>query len=186
MIISAIVISFGVITNRATSNVEPGNFYDYSYEIKRESGAVLDYKIYRGFEEGVDVDEFVDLLTEDIKDKNPNANFVIAYGSSTSGVKVKNEGKDSVEVDGEEIEGDEGGLGEIRHCSGHSCISVETDVGDYDGEGELDIAADELSEVDSIEIEFGGHFYTFQVSEYSQVFFIIQEDEGDESYVATG
>ncbi len=41
VIISVVVISLGITANRATVNREPGNFYDFSYEVKRETGAVF-------------------------------------------------------------------------------------------------------------------------------------------------
>jgi len=85
VIISAVVISLGITANRATVNREPGNFYDFSYEVKREAGAVLDYEIYTNVQiDGVDqpLEDFVRLLAKDISDKNPDANFKFIYGNN--------------------------------------------------------------------------------------------------------
>ena len=49
VIISVVVISFGVSSNVAKGNREPEDFYDFSYEMKREVGAVIDYEIYSDF-----------------------------------------------------------------------------------------------------------------------------------------
>ena len=88
VIVSAIVISLGITANQARISNEPKNFEDFSYEVKREMGAVIDYEIYTNFSEDDNLDEFVDILAEDIKDKNPNANFMFIYGDE-NGIILK-------------------------------------------------------------------------------------------------
>ena len=82
VIISAVVISLGITANRATVNREPANFYDFSYEVKRETGAILNSEIYKMKDPNEDIGVFVDLLAEDIKDKNPDADFKFVYGNN--------------------------------------------------------------------------------------------------------
>jgi hypothetical protein len=89
VIISAIVISLGVSTNRAVVNEEPDSFYDFSYEVEREIGAVLDYGVYTNFEDEVNLTEFVELLSEEIFEEDPDAEFLLVYGNQSE-MKTKN------------------------------------------------------------------------------------------------
>jgi hypothetical protein len=97
VIISVVVISLGFSENWAKIRNEPDSFYDFSYEVERETGAVLDYDIYTSFDGNADLDNFVNLLADDISDTNPDTNFVIVYGDE-DGVEIQNHGEDSIEV----------------------------------------------------------------------------------------
>ena len=190
VIIVAVVISLGVTSNQVIVKEEPKDFYDFSDGITKEVGAVIDYGIYSGFDDDVNLNEFVDLLTEDIKDKYPDADFVIVYGDNASGVNVKNERTDSIEAEGENIEGSRGAvMSSICHGFGnsHFCEDIELDAENFDEDiGRWKIDADKLQGKDAIQIEVGGQIVEFPVSEHKRVLFIIQKDVGDESFVAIG
>lgn len=179
VIISAVVISLGITANRATVNREPGNFYDFSYEVSRETGAVLDYEIYSGFEPNTDLTIFVNLLAEDIRDKNPDANFLFLYGNNES-MELRNYGSEDAFIEDDLISGS--GAGAISTiCIGSYCQSVDETVGDFvEGAGSVT-----LSDVgDEVSVEVEGNKFEFPVSRHRQVIFIMQKGAGDESFVA--
>jgi hypothetical protein len=184
VIISAVIISLGFVANEATTNREPGSFYDFSYEVQRETGAVIDYEIYT-ISEG-DLEEFVDLLADDIRDRDPDSNFIFIYGNN-SGMTLKNYGSDSVDVGSNEVPGS-GSTAISSIClSGGSCLSVNSETGDFDPEtGEATWTEDDLLGKDEITVTIGDYDYPFPTSPYKQVIFIIQKETEDENFVSTG
>ena len=171
VIISVVVISLGITANRATINREPGNFYDYSYEVKRETGAVLDYEIYTEIEGG-ELGEFVELLSGDIRDKNPDADFRFIYGNNTYLVE-QNSGSTGA------------GAGTFNTiCFGGSCQDISGTVGEHDSDAGITTwDADDLGGSENFTIEVDGHEFSFPISRHKQVIFIMQKDVKDESFV---
>lgn len=104
VVISAVILSFGFTTNRAGINYEDDNFKDFTYEVQRETGAVLDYEVYTLPDGTDDLEDFVHALATDLRDRDTDSNFIFVYGNNT-GLTIKNYGKDSVWADNEEIEG---------------------------------------------------------------------------------
>ncbi len=186
IIIVAVVISLGITANQVIVNEEPEGFYDFSYEVKKEIGEVINYEIYSGFDDNADLDKFVDLLSESIKDTDPGSEFVIIYGNNISGIKVINERDDPIVVEGEDIEGNQGII-VSRICYAGSCDAIETIVDDFNPEtGKGDISAEELKGKDAIQIDVDEQIIEFPISEHKKVLFIIQKDVGDESFVSVG
>ena len=184
VIIVAVVISLGITANQATVNREPESFYDFSYEVSREVGRVIDYEIYSEFDDDADLDEFVDLLTEDIKDKDPDANFIIVYGDNVSGMEVRNEGVDDALVEGEVIEGKKK-MTVNRVCYENSCQNIDLSVDEFGEEiGNWKIDATQLKGQETIEIDVNEQVVSFPISRHKQVFSIIKKDVGDESFVS--
>jgi len=178
VIISAVVISLGITANRANVNREPGNFYDFSYEVKREAGAVLDYEIYSNIEGG-SLDTFVNLLAEDIRDKNPDANFLFLYGNNES-MELRNYGSEDAFVEGDTVSGSAAGAISTI-CIGDYCQGIDDIVGDFvDGAGAVNL----LNVGDDLSVEVEGNTFEFPVSRHRQVIFIMQKGVGDESFVA--
>ena len=189
VIISAVVISLGISANRATVSREPGNFYDYSYEVQRETGAVIDYEIYTfdGSPQADYLKDFVDDLAYDIRDKNPYANFLFLYGSTedNEGITYKNHGAKSANVDGNDVEG--GGalvFSSIYIASTHVDSSLPAD--DYSNAGEGKIEGDKLEPEDVVVVTVDGYDFEFPVSRHRRVIFIMQKDVKDESFIAAG
>jgi len=174
VIISAVVISLGISANRATVNREPESFYDFSYEVKREAGSVIDYEIYSEIDGNLE--DFVGLLAEDIKDKNPDANFKFIYGNNTYLV--------------ERDFGDTGSgkKAPSRICFGTGeCVPVSGSAKDHNPDaGKRVLNAYDIGGSDNFIVEVGGHEFSFPISRHKQVVFIMQKDVDDESFVTIG
>lgn len=182
VIISAVVISLGVVENSATVSKEPESFYDFNYEVKREAGAVLDYSVYTGFSGDADLDEFVDLLVEEAVERNPGASFLFIYGDS-EGMELKNYRDDSVYVGDDEIPGhDEDVVSKV--CFGKFCQDVPGSEKGSPGLGYL--KKKDIKDSEDVVVSVGGNEFSFPISEYQQVIFIMQKDVNDESFVAIG
>ncbi len=171
VIISAIVISLGITANKATVNREPGNFYDFSYEVKRETGAVLDYDIYTNIEGG-NLEDFVDLLATDIRDRNPTANFKFVYGNNTFLVE-----KDFTDTTGSNARV------VSSLCFSGSCQDVEGTSGEYT-DSVTNYTDSDMMGSDTFAVNVSGHMFAFPISRHKQVIFIMQKGVGDESFVA--
>ena len=176
VIISLVVISLGITANQAKVKKEPNSFKDFAYEVKRETGAVVDFEIYSGFEDNANLTSFVGLLAEDIKDRDPNANFFFLYGNNDN-MTLRNYGDDSVSAGGSSTPGSGTVPGEI--CFGGSCTSVSASSG---------IGTSTINPLgaNNIEIEVFGQEFNFPISEHRKVIFIIQKIVGDENYVFLG
>ena len=181
VVISAVVISLGFVANKATTNREPGSFYDFSYEVQRETGAVIDYEIYT-ISEG-ELEDFVDLLAEDISDRDPDSNFIFIYGNNT-GMTLKNYGSDSVDI-GDEVVAGSGSTAISSICIGSHCDTVHDLFGDYDdSEGEATWNETDLEGMGEITVTIGDNDYEFPFSEHKQVIFIIQKETEDENFIS--
>ena len=208
VIIVAVVISLGVNPNRATVNREPESFYDFSYEVQRETGAVIDYEIYtfddpevEGGDGDVEVpdgdvevpdsvlDEFVNLLADDIRDKNPDANFMFVYGNNEE-IELKNYGSEDAYFGGETVEGS-GKTVYSAICIDSSCYKdVENLIGDFNDNtksGYMKVKAKVTDEgvvpIESISVKVRGYDFDFPISKHRQVIFIMQKDVNDESFI---
>ena len=184
VIISAIVLSFGFTANQARINREPDNFYDLSYDVKKETGDVIDYEIYTGFEEGTNLTDFINRRAADLKDSNPDANFMFISGNNDELV-LRNYGDQYANVGGSSVPG-----GYIPITSVITYQDIEINVSeDYEQYEDGWIYTEEgLPEGSVIEVEVRGQTFEFPVSKYRQVIFIIQKtnEEGDENYVSVG
>jgi|APSaa5957512576_1039674.scaffolds.fasta_scaffold00222_23 hypothetical protein len=180
VIISAVVISLSGTVNRADVNEEPGSFYDFSYEVKKEVGAVLDYEIYSDFSPEADLETFVDLMAVEIRERSPGSDFIFFYGNSTN-YDLKNYVGESVYVDGTEIEGLDSGL-ESRICLGPTCQMIDDNTVDFDTAVITSTPMDRLGSTDIL-VEIGGSEFNFSVSEHRQVIFIMQKNVGGDRHV---
>jgi hypothetical protein len=137
VILSAIILSFGYTVNQARVNEEGDNFRDFTYEVKRETGAVFDYEIYNTVE-GEKIDEFVELLSRDLKERDADANYIFLYGNLGDGenfdcINVLNSGDVDVYSSEGTIEGS-GALGISNICEAGTCTSVETSYSDFNSD----------------------------------------------------
>ena len=182
VVISVVVISLGVATNRAIVRAEPGNFYDFNYEVKREAGEVLDYEIYTDIEGGK-LDEFVQLLAADINDRDPGANFMFIYGNNTE-MNLRNYGAAEAFAGGASIPGaGESVISKI--CIGGVCNDVYEVITNFDkGAGYVQLEKENMSGSDDISVIVEGHNFSFPISRHRQVIFVMQKGVGDESFVS--
>ncbi len=168
VIISSIVISLGITANQARISPEPKNFHDFSYEVKREIGAVIDYEIYTNFSEEDNLEEFVDILAENIQDDNPDANFIFVYGDNTD-VTLKTYDSQISDVTSTIS------IGQFYKTVGTPGTGITES---------LDV--EDLEEAEEIIIEIGDYEFSFPISKYPQVIFLMKKDVGDESFITIG
>jgi hypothetical protein len=170
VIISVVVMGFGVKVNQVTFVEEPKNFYDFSYEVKREVGEVIDYDVYTDFDGSADLDKFVELMSEDIKERSPDSNFLFIYGDDNN-ISLRS-------YEGSSVADDKRGFAEgSKVCLRGFCKEITSDL-DYKVNYDFDDSDDEIV------VEMNDNNYTFPVSESRQVLFIIQKNVGEESYVS--
>ena len=179
VIISAVIISLGVGTNRVVVNDEPGSFYDFSYEVKREVGAVLDYGVYSGFDGSVNLTEFVEMLAMEIEERSPGSDFIFIYGNSTK-MEVKNYGSESVYTDGVEVKGLREGVQSLI-CMEQLCQEINEDVTNFEAiPAPLRILDATKAGSNNITVNIEGNEFGFPLSDYMQVIFIMQKEvDGD-------
>ncbi len=182
VIISVVVISLGATANRVSVKKESRDFYDFSYDVKREAGEVLNYEIYSDIEGGT-LDAFVRLLAADIRDKEPDANFMFIYGNNVE-MNLRNYGASEAFTGGELIPG--AGTSVISTiCFGKYCQDVNETISDFnDGAGYVRLDEEDMAGSDEISVTVEGSDFSFPISEQRQVVFIIQKEVGDESFVA--
>lgn len=184
VIISTVIISLGVGTNRVSSNNGPDNFYDFSYEVDREVGAVLDYDVYTDFDSDADLGEFVDLLSEEIKERNPGSDFLFIYGEGDN-MSVKNFVSDHVSVDGSQIDGLDNN-DESRVCFRGSCRHIPSRSEHFhSGDTTFSVSADRVGS-DNILVEMGGSKLSFPRSSHKHVIFVMQKKDRGDRYIVTG
>lgn len=183
VIISAVVISFGVTTNKAAFTIEPADFEGISYEVQREASAVADYEIYTGIEEDK-LQEFIGLATTNVKDSDPNANLIIITGDIHSGIMVNNHGMNSIKIEDIEIPGT-GASVESDICTSNICTGIESTVEDINQEDGVYIPGNTFRPFNIVNVEIGEHVLSFPLFRFNQVIVIIQEDIGDETFIAT-
>ena len=184
VIISAIVISLGITSNVAIVSNEPDNFYDFSYEVDREAGAVIDYQIYTDDDIEGDLSQFVDMLAGETKESNPDANFLFIYGNNEN-MEVRNYGTWDVEItdllDGDiEIPGVEYENGEV--CNEYGCWPISIDNLAHNN---ITLTEYDMGDNENIIIEIKKYPFKFPISEYRQIIFIMQKDVDGEVYVTT-
>jgi hypothetical protein len=180
VILSVAVLSFGAVTNKAISQDEPENFYDFTYEVEREVGAVIDYEVYRGFGNDVNLDEFVELLVDDIKERNLDSGFLLMYGDGER-LELRSYGVSDLLVDGADAGGYEG---EDSVCFKGACHKiVEWKPGKF-AKKSYNLTSGGLAE--EIVMTLGGSNYTFPISKGKQVVFVMQKEYGGNKYVVVG
>jgi len=183
VIISAVIISLGVNINKAKINREPGNFEDLGYSVKREAGAVVDYKIYTNIQED-NLTNFVEVLASNIRDSDPNTNFIFIYGD-TNGVTLRNYGTEEVftSIDDDSVRGSNSPVFN-RVCMGESCWEPRAVARDFrEDMGVRTWSESELEGVENISVEVRGHKFSFPISKYKQVIFLMQKDVKNETFV---
>ena len=181
VIISAIVISFGVLSNNARVNKEPENFYDFTYDVKRESGEIIDYEVYSSFQADSKLEKFVSLMAQDIKDKDPNANFVFIYGDNSELI-LENHMTTPISTGGVEFSGASETIGNTINF-GIFTITINETLDDINP-GSIKFEYKDLTEGTRIEVEIEGHEFSFPISRHRQVIFLIQKEVNDERFVS--
>ncbi|MCR4284780.1 MAG: hypothetical protein NUV97_01895 [archaeon] len=185
VIISAIVLSMGITANYARINKEPLNFYDFSFEVKKEAGGVINYEVYNKFNDGANLTEFVKLLAGDIRDKDYNANFMFIYGDNSS-LTVENYGADVAQIFQEgsstPINGGSLSINSTISYGGNNYVVYNQ----YDSLGGTGANAtfSNLGSDASITVKILKNDFTFPISQHRQVIFLMQKEEGNEAFIS--
>jgi len=187
IVVSVVVMSMGITANYAHVQNEPRGFEDLGLEVKREAGAVMDYEIYSGFDEGINLEEFISLVVADLRDRDFGANFMFIYGDETEMI-IENYGSDVAQVSsgiGQPLQVAPGGLniqGSVSY--GGSSQGVYEDYVSLGGTGaRATLTSFELVSAESIEVKILGNDFSFPISKHKQVIFLMQKEEGDEAYI---
>ncbi len=195
IILSVLLISFGFIYNYVRIGKEPKNFNDVSYNVKRESGGVVDFSIYNNISTKIQLKDFVDSLAEYIVDKNPDSNFLVIYGNSEN-LTLWNYGVNDASYTAAGSSGSVPGGGKpvvssVRYVpSGGSDIykgvniEVVERLSDYPRYTNWTANIPGLNDNYPIAINVSGKDYEFQITRENQVITIIQKAVANESYVA--
>lgn len=166
VIVSAIVLSLGIAANQAKITDEPKRFYDYSYEVQREVGAIMDYEIYTNFSEGDNLDEFVNVLSENIQDSDTDETFMFIYGNNKKLTLLTYNPQEKSEI------------GSISVGSFYKNINKN--------KVSKEILEEELEGAEEVKVEFEDSEVSVKLSKHRQVIFIIKKDINDEIFIAKG
>lgn len=183
VIISSVVISLGVAGNVAKVSNEPKNFYDFSYNVKRESGAVVDYEVYKDINGGT-LDKFVNLLVKDTQDSHPDSGFVVIFTNSSDGMDVISQSSSSIDINGEDVSPG-GASTESKIClSSGVCGKTKGKAKNY-GRGRFHFNSTSLLSSKEITTSISGNNFTFPLSNRPQVIFIIEKNRGGNRFVSS-
>ena len=191
IILSVLLISFGFIYNSVRVSNQPKNFNDVSYNVKKESGGVVDYEIYNNISDKISLSNFVNSLAEYIIDKNPDSNFLFIYGNSGN-LTLWNYGVNDASYNADGKSGDIIGGG--RHVvssvsyvpSGSKTrvsVNVNETISSYTKKGWTKTLGG-LNDTYPIAINVSGKDYYFQITRENQVITIIQKAVANESYTS--
>ncbi|HDL02274.1 MAG TPA: DUF645 family protein [Candidatus Pacearchaeota archaeon] len=161
VIISVVVLSLSVTVNRAIVSEDPDSFYDFSYEVEREIGAVVNYDIYHTGV-GDRLVPFINKLAEDIKDNNPDADFMFVY-----------EAEGNITVRSYVNVGEAAG----RICINGPCYNLSGGTTYSEYSQVVNVGDTE------VEVEFKNTKLSVPILGRSSVAFIMQRDVGDEKFV---
>lgn len=191
IILSVLIISFGLVYNSVRVSNQPKSFNDVSYNVKRESGGVVDYSIYTNLSTKITLLDFVNSLADYIVDKNPDSNFLFIYGNSNN-LTLWNYGVDNASYDAGHVSGDISGGGQdvmssISYVPSGSrsriSVNVEEKIRDYTKKG-WTTSIPGLNDTYPIAVNVSGKDYDFQITRENQVITIIQKAIANESYTS--
>ncbi len=174
VIISAMIISLGVGTNRAITSEQPKNFYDFTYNVQKEIGAVVDYNVYSNFSDQANLTQFINSLAAHVEEKNPGSNFVIISGDNSS-VTVRNYGTSSVNVNGgTEIKG-KNAKSSSDVCIKKSCKTVKDKT---PSPGGMAPSAKVFKFANSLNLNLDGSNLHLKLTSRPKVAFVLQKNRG--------
>ena len=175
IIISAIILSLDLVANEVKTSNPPEDIYDYSFNVKQETGAVIDSIIFSNFQDDANLDNFVDLLAKNIYDNNPDLNFLFIYGNHSK-ITLRNFGTNKILTSAGQIGGINKGITSTIRFGGTS-IEVTEPVERYN------VKTGQIINNSEIDIELNGYNFSFPFSENKQVVFVVQKEENNETYI---
>jgi hypothetical protein len=192
--ISAILLSIGTVANFALTNDEPRELEKLTMEVKRETGKIIDYEIRVEFENYSSIDSFVTAFSADLRDQDPNLNFMFIYGNSTE-VFLKNYGSKLAQVCINDDNDDPFLCDDVLGASqlfesviyhGGTSTAVKFDNEDL-GNLLWETSFNETSlgnPLENISISIFNENHTFYFGDSRQVIFVVQKEVGNENFVS--
>jgi len=177
VILALLMFSMAFTANYVIAHNPDSRFFDYADTIEREADSVIDYQVYSNIHDDVDMEEFVQILEADFRDREIGANFLFIYGNK-SAVKVKNLGTEGVLIGDEEeiVKGSTNTVESKIRVGGIGAVSI-----DHFNNDRTEYTV--MSPGSTLQIRFNDYPYDFPLSDYNQVIFIIQKDVEDETFV---
>ena len=83
VIVATLIFSISMTVNKVNTYKNFDSIQDYSDMIDKEISTVQDYQVYNDIPDN-QLEDFVDKLSVNLKDQDPNLNFVIFYGDKSS------------------------------------------------------------------------------------------------------
>jgi hypothetical protein len=187
IIISVVVIGFGTTSNFVRIKPELQDFNQFAYEVKHEAGAVVEYELFSTLTPGSHLDNFVDFLSADIRDRDPYANFMFIYGNSTN-ISLRNYGSSlaiavakGCDLNNRVCNVTMPGAGQNFNSTINMGSLSQQVTFDYDSANTLWKSS--LSG-DSIDVEIRGNNFNFPFGENIQIIFLNIKEIDDETFVA--
>jgi hypothetical protein len=181
VILSILVVSLVSVGNYVSVSSEPEKFYDLSEQIKEESARVIDYGVFTGEDIEVKLDNFSEVVAENIKYQDPDLNFVFVYGNSNN-LTIKNYGVDDASFDNTITDGAyEGVRSKIVLDIGGFKVEqgITNNLGDYSNSWKAN--RNPLGE--NVVVKVNDQEYNFPLGKRQQFLIILSKDKGDERYV---
>jgi len=129
----------------------------------------------------VNLTEFVDSLAEEIEERSPGSDFIFIYGVRGD-MTLRNYGSESIYMDEVEIRGRNGVTSRI--CLNNLCQYVDENITNF---ADINMSTAPLDpgriSSDDILIEIEGHEYSFPLTDYRQVIFVLQKEVGGDRYI---
>lgn len=175
VIFSALLFSISLTLNEIVIKESNDNFYEYSKTINREVKYVQDLQTYSGDINETQIQEFIELVSGDLKDKSPNTNFMFIYGNSTK-LSIQNYGSEDIKLNNQVIQGTGSNiLSKIK-------INIGTIKVPSSGRGGL-MVYENLDPNTTLDITFNEQVYKFLIPNYNIVIFLMEKEVEDEIFV---
>ena len=183
VIISLIIVSLMSVGNYVRINKEPKNFYDLSYEVKHESGQVIDYSVNQGEDTTENLKNFLIKIGEDIYDIDPLIDINFIYGNESEIVFDYSYAR---EGPGGEVGGSTETSSVISIFAGG--IKVNKDVTGAERAYREDMKVYrkliELKEDDLVNVTIKGVEYTFTLRKDQQIITLLKKEIQNETYIS--
>lgn len=183
VIISSVLVNMGIIANQVTKNAEPKDFFEYHFMIKQESGDVIAYEMAHA-NNNLNLEDFSKRVATDLRDKDPEANFMFLYGNLTN-LTIANYGSQRANA-----------------CLGGSCTSIRNletlggsvrwgtssyVVNTFPITGDrINVTSHSLTGTSpqELNVTIRGTVFRFNITDEKQLIFIMQKELNDESFIA--
>jgi len=190
--ISGIILSLGSIANFAFANEESRDLEKLTMEVKRETGKIIDYEIHSpAFDDYVFLEDFILNFSKDLRDHDPNLNFMFIYGNSTE-VFLKNYGSKVAQVcvnnnptNCDDILGSTQSFeSSIFYGTSFHPVSFNEDTPNLMWEKSFDQTDSGGNPLEHFNVTIFDETHIFNFGDSRQVIFVVQKEVGNENFVS--